>query len=140
MDPGGTVRDTGVRLAAGSSPALAPLADGEFEVAAHEAGSDQLLTIGPSGVVRGGSITLAAGTRPTISIGGFGGPVVATVPNVIGMSQATEQDVLAVAGLSLGPITWDTHCLDVAGAVLGQDPQAAGSFPGATFRLARQPT
>jgi beta-lactam-binding protein with PASTA domain len=85
-------------------------------------------------------IAVSAGTSPAITIGGFGRPVVATVPNVTGMDQATAQDFLAVAGLSLGPITWDTHCLDVAGAVLGQDPQAAGSFPGATFRPARRPT
>ncbi len=45
-----------------------------------------------------------------------------TVPNVLGGSQANATSALSAAGLTVGAVTQDYHCYDVAGTVLVQSP------------------
>jgi hypothetical protein len=59
-----------------------------------------------------------------------------TVPNVLGQDQGSAQNAITAAGLTVGPITLDNLCKDVAGTVLTQNPGGGSQAqPGSAVSL-----
>jgi beta-lactam-binding protein with PASTA domain len=61
----------------------------------------------------------------TISLG----PVMVTVPNVVGMGQGAAQTAIVSNGLAVGPVALAFDAVVAAGAVIGQAPAGATSVP-----------
>ena len=49
------------------------------------------------------------------------------VPNVLGLQQGQAESIITGAGLTVGTITPDTRCIDIAGDVISQSPAPGGS-------------
>jgi PASTA domain len=59
-----------------------------------------------------------------------------TVPNVLGQDQGSAQNAITAAGLTVGPVTMDNLCKDVAGTVLTQNPGGGSQAqPGSAVSL-----
>src|SRR5205085_9505375 len=128
VDPANTGHETGLALADGTSPAISGLAAGDFEIAYHTPGGN-LATLIPGGVPRDTGVAMASGTSPALSATPPAatpttGPATVTVPNVQGMDDNGAQTTLTTAGLTAGQISLDSHCRDIAGTVLIQNPTA----------------
>jgi hypothetical protein len=52
-----------------------------------------------------------------------------TVPNVLGQDQGSAQNAITAAGLTVGPVTMDNLCKEVAGTVLTQNPGGGSQAP-----------
>ena len=57
------------------------------------------------------------------------GPVMVTVPNVVGMTQANAEAAIVAASLAVGTITTANSSTVPAGSIISQDPAAAASVP-----------
>jgi uncharacterized protein YjdB len=55
------------------------------------------------------------------------GPVMVTVPDVVGSAQATAEPAIVAAGLTLGTVTWDYHDTIPPGNVISQNPAGGSS-------------
>ena len=56
----------------------------------------------------------------------------AEVPDVLGMTQAQAVAEVGAAGLTVGPVSKDNHCLGPAGTVVGQSHPARQILPAGT--------
>ncbi len=63
-------------------------------------------------------------------------PATVTVPNVLSLDDASAQNAIRAAGLTVGTITWDNRCLAERGAVLLQSPNGdTQAAPGSAVNL-----
>jgi hypothetical protein len=83
----------------------------------------------PSGIVisqdppAGSSVAEGSSVNLVVSLG----PVMVTVPNVVGMAQGDAQSAIVAAALIVGTVTFDRHDTIPAGSVISQDPAGGSS-------------
>lgn len=134
VTPDNTGHDMGQKVLAGTSPGIAALPGGGFQVAFQSSGQGAM-ELAPNGAGQDAGVTMAAGTSPGISAPAtFANAVL--VPNVLSMNETNAEAAITAAGLTVGTPSMDNRCLDVAGAVLGQDPAGgARAALGSTVKL-----
>ena len=132
----GTARDAGAAAAAGTSPAVAALVSGGFEIAWQATAGRELFTLAGGGPASDAGFALGVHDSPVMAVLPPT-PTRTTVPPVIGAPDAFARTELAVAGLTVGQVTADNTCRADAGIVTGQDPGAGGRVvPGTPVTLA----
>ncbi|MGE4180758.1 MAG: PASTA domain-containing protein [Limisphaerales bacterium] len=142
----GSVVDLVVSL--GPTPVLVPNVVGLSEAAAEAAIVGAGLTVGavttanhptvPAGEVisqnpvAGASVVLGSSVALVVSLG----PVLVTVPDVVGLTQAAAEAAIVGAGLTVGGVTTANHPTVPAGDVISQDPVGGTSVaPGSSVAL-----
>jgi hypothetical protein len=119
---------SGKRVATGTSPAIAAVSPGNYQVLYEAAGSAELTMLQPDGLAIGTGVAMTAATSPAIAVpAAFA--TTAQVPNVLSMDLGTAENVISAVGLSVGQISMDSHCIDIAGGVLTQNPSAGVAAP-----------
>jgi hypothetical protein len=128
VDPGNSNHETHLPMAAGTSPAIAADPGGGFDIAMQAPGSNDLMTLTPSLGNFETSVAMKAGTSPAIAARAVF-QTTTIVPNVQGQDQDGAETMITRAGLTVGTITPDHRCIDVAGTVLQQDPDGGTIAP-----------
>ena len=119
---------SGKRLAAGTSPAIAAVSPGIYQVLYQAAGSAELTMLQPDGMAIGTGVAMTAATSPAIAVpAAFA--TTAQVPNVLSTDLGTAENMITAVGLSVGQISMDNRCIDVAGGVLTQNPSGGVAVP-----------
>lgn len=139
-DPQGEFAFQGFTIAVGS-PVTVPNVVGQAQAAAQTAITAAGLTVGtitnaPSNTVPAGKVIsqepAAGATAPSgsaVNLVISSGPQEASVPNVVGQTQAAAQTAITVAGLTVGTVVTAPSNTVPAGAVISQDPAGGTVVP-----------
>jgi beta-lactam-binding protein with PASTA domain len=80
------------------------------------------------GLAIGTGIAMTAATSPAIAVPAIFATT-AQVPNVLSTDLGAAENVITAVGLSVGQISVDNRCIDVAGGVLTQNPSPGVAAP-----------
>ena len=132
----------------GPQPVAVPNVVGITQTAAETTITSAGLTVGTVAEAYSSSVAVgtvisqdpAAGTSVTpgtaVDLTVSKGPEPVSVPNVVGMEQATAESAIMAVGLTVGTVTTATNATVPAGAVISQDPAAdTPATPGTAIDL-----
>jgi hypothetical protein len=111
----GTARDAGVAAASGTSPAVAALVSGGFEIAYQATAGRELFTLSGGGPARDAGLALGVHDSRVMALLPPPIPARATVPGVIGEADAAARADITGSGLTVGSISVDNSCRADAG-------------------------
>jgi RHS repeat-associated protein len=137
---GGNAQDN-VTIAATAPSVTVPNVVGTPQISAESAITGTGLTVG--NITQAHSATVPAGNVISQSPAGGStayegsyvdltvslGPVMVSVPNVAGMTQAAAQSAITAIGLTVGAVTQDHSLIVPAGSVMSQSPVGGASVP-----------
>jgi hypothetical protein len=129
VTPDNVGHDTRWPLMDESSPSVATLPEGGYDVAFEESNSEAMIfppgggtqDAAPEGTVQDAGVVMSSDSSP-----GIAAPAVfanaALVPNVLNDNQTEAQNLITAAGLTIGTPVADTRCIAGPGVVLAEGP------------------